>query len=330
MVDADGGGARGGGGGRMRWTREIQLDLFGPVKETEPAPPASWVVEPDSPVLADDPEPVVELLGQLGLFSSRSARLAPVRRLLAAGAFGGAAEAAAGTRGEAALAKALRGLSERVAATRSPEDLARADLGAELARIGAVAPGDVVAAARRGVTASVARRCEALGPDGTVAGRLAPEWWEAAGYPEEAEQSAHRSLEREPAAPRTLLWLANHRYGEGEAFAARDVYRRAVAAPGAVQPGKLADARVAALILDARDLELDPPGPWLVLLGILAELWSLHPVPARPPNPADRFHEALVRSREATARGQRDIAARREMKSLAPQLFAEFLSRGQI
>ncbi|MGC4118166.1 MAG: hypothetical protein QM765_27165 [Myxococcales bacterium] len=201
---------------------------------------------------------------QLGLFSSKSSRLAKVLSALETGRLEDAATAAAevATRFDLSeadyLASQLPVLATRLASLRTdPELLAMAlEMPGELfdpARAGE----QLSAALRRhlhGCVADAAERCGVA----EVHGRLAGWHWQQAGATERAEESYRAVAARAPRLEaRALFALGDLLFAQERVPEARESYRRSLCVEAAeVEPEAAADPGVQALVDEAHELEL--------------------------------------------------------------------------
>jgi len=295
----------------------FQFDLFGgPAVELRPPGPVRG--EPS------EPEPVPVLRGQLNLLGARFVRLAPVVGQLGAGRFDLAAGEAQRIGREPGVAGALAALATRVTAAPSAQALAEESFDAVFAELETTGTAALADAARRGMQAAVARRLDEAGPASRAGGMLAAQYWLHARKPEKALESVGILLAAAPLCAEAHVLEGNAHLPSGNVERARESYRRALrAAPQDVRMADIDDEDVRALASEAADMELDPPEPWLPFVGIIGGVFAWkQDAFDREPTPADRFAAALGRSRTATARGAPDVEARRELKRLAPALFA--------
>jgi tetratricopeptide (TPR) repeat protein len=251
---------------------------------------------------------------------------------LSAGSFDKAAALVASLRGEHDLASQLNAFVIVIAQAASPGALASIRVEQEVAALAAAGTRAIAAAARQGVSAALARRLDEHGPLERANGRLAGHYWLLARRPADALASVARTLAAAPLLADALIIEGNAHLASGRRERARECFWRALrASPAEVALADIADEEVRALAYDAAELGLSPPEPWLPFVGLLEGIFHLSPESfAREPTPADLFSAALVRSRTATLRGTADIEARREMKRIAPGLFARLLEQGLI
>jgi len=307
---------------RLRlWHRALHLGLRALVGELEaPSPQHLPRVEPD----------------QLGLFSSRTSRLARVQEALEAGRLEQAAALAAEVAArfelpEAAyLAVHLPPLAARLESMRLEPELLAVALEIKGELFDPDRAGAALAAALERVlhtrVAEAAGRCEMA----LVHERLAGWHWIRAGHPERAEAAFLDAAQVPALRARALFALGDLLFGQRRIAEARERYRRALcveAAPGVegVDAERAADPAVAALPDEARELELEPPGPWLPLVGWAAGVFALPPEPEGV-GPGREFHQALIDGR----RGGGTVEARRRMKALAPRLFERLRDEGRL
>jgi tetratricopeptide (TPR) repeat protein len=301
----------------------LQLDLFGgPAVLVVPQPPPPEPVPPP-------PAPVLPLPGQLSLEGARWTRLSALFDALLAGRFDAAAAGAAALRGEQGVAAALAALAVAIAGCADAEALAGLDLAPLCAPLVQASAASLATAAARGRAALVAR---ALGDrlEARAQGLLAASWWEAAGDPARALAALDLLLASRPHHAGALVLRGNALLRRGERARARDEYRLALrSAPASVSLQEIADDEVRLLALEAEELGLAPVEPWLPFVGLPGGVFALEAVLfERPPTPADRFEAALLACRASRAWGRIDVAARRELKGLAPKLFARLLEEG--
>ena len=268
---------------------------------------------------------------QLALFGARASRLAPAIRALELGLFSDAVHEVVALGNETALADVLVDLGQLALTAEDLEEVARLEQGPHLALLRRLAPDPLVRGAVRGIRATIAQGCEEVGSSATVAGRLAAEWWDLAGRPDEARRAAECTAEEPEHRVRALLWLAREHLGRLDVDGARECFRRALDGTGDLALQDVPDRSVRGLRDAALDYELAPDREWAVVLGAVQGLWSLSIPPERDASTAaDCFRLAWIASREATTRGQKDVGARRAMKSLAPLLFDELLAAGKL
>ncbi len=304
----------------------LQLDLFGgPPVLVVPEPPAS---EPERP----PPEAPLPLPGQLTLEDARSTRLAPLFEALDAGRFAGAAAAASALRGEQPVARALAALTAEVAARPDAAALAGLDLLPLCAPLAVASASSLGSAAVRGRALLVATVLESQHAEARAQGQLAATWWLAAGRPERAFAAFESLLAEQPHHVEALVLRANALHDRGEVARARADYRLALRVrPERVRLEQVSDVEVRLLALEAEELDLVPVEAWLPFVGLLTGLFPLAAVVLdRAPTPADRFEAALLRCRGSRGGGKPDVEARRELKRLAPGLFAELLQAGLV
>ncbi|HEY3447280.1 MAG TPA: tetratricopeptide repeat protein [Myxococcales bacterium] len=303
---------------RLRlWHRALHLGLRALVGELEAAPlPVVVRPEPD----------------QLGLFSSRASRLAKVLAALESGRLEVAASAAAEVAArfdlpEASyLARHLPVLAARLESMRlDPELLALAlEVPGELFE--PERSGELLAdALRRVLHARVADAAERCGLC-EVHGRLSGWHWLRAGMAERARAAFDDAARRQPQlSARALFALGDLEFGQGRLAEAREHYRQALCEEaGGVDPESAADPAVQGLADEARELELEPPLPWLPLVGWVAGVFGLPPEPEGL-GPCREFHRALLAGRRGGG-----VEARRRMKELAPRLFERLRDEGRL
>lgn len=301
-----------------------QLDLFGgpavPVSpqapEPEPAPPAPDFAGP--------------LPGQLTLEEARSTRLSPVVEALSAGRFAHAAEASSALPGERAVAVALHALAAAASGCADGEALAGLDLAPLCAPLHAAAASALSSAAVRGRAAAVAQALASQHPRARARGELAATWWLAAEQAERAVAAVDLLLADEPHDAEALLLRGNSLHARGEVGRARLDYRHALRADArCVRLEQIADEDVRLLAPEAAELGLSPVEPWLPFVGLVTGVFPLLAFASdRPATAQDRFEAALLRCRASRAQGRIDVQARRELKGLAPALFARLLEDG--
>ena len=239
-------------------------------------------------------------------------------------------------------------------------DLARR-LERRLGEIEAAFPGErprlylaLARAATAGVRTSLLRRAAAElrreSPTAMVDDQPASMLLLAAGDVEAAWQAADEAVRHGPRA-RFVAYLADVEHRLEHKSRARELYRRALALdPFDVDWGELADDAVKELPDIAQsELELDDGVAWSAPAGVVLGVLPIGESPAataEPPSPATesaplpedaanpsppelvrarQFLDALVRASRAS--GPSMIAARREMRALAPQLLAAYLAR---
>lgn len=289
----------------------VQLDLFGgPGKPHIPDP------LPQSPEPVPIP-PLPELKGQLDLLQSRVVRLTPTCVALADARFDEAMTCIQALPHEGELAAVLKQFVH--AACRDANGVA---VSRTLGMLEQSAPVMVAGSARRGLLVARARRAESAGPT-TAAACL----WLEAQRPEEAERTLHACIGAGVEPGRANVLLANMLSRNGAVEQARVLYRRAFwVEPRAVVVGEIHDPAVRALHSSAQYLAPEPCEPWMPLVGFALGVWPFAGCESPDPGCAPAlFHAALVRSRVSSRQGQPNVAARREMKTLAPRLFEHLM-----
>ena len=298
------------------WHRALHLGLRGLAGELSAQPPTAQA----------RPEP-----NQLGLFASRTARLAKVEEAMAEGRFDSAGRLADETLqrfdlGEARyLAKHLPPLAARAAELESDlEGLAA--LTHRFAKIfdaSRVTP-SLRAALERGLHRRVAQAAEQQGAL-EVAGRLVGQHWIDAGDLERAKASLTAAAAKGNAVGLSLSLLGDLAFREGAVSTARELYRRAFCEePDVVPVEALADGAVQGILDEVSALELDPPALWVPMVGYSIGLFQL---PAEPQGQGAcrEFHAALLKARRSSS-----VAPRRRMKQLAPLLFERLRDGGKL
>jgi tetratricopeptide (TPR) repeat protein len=302
----------------------IQLDLF---VERVPAAAAAADVEP-----ADDARP------QLDLFGDRHVQLESARRALIDGRAAAARRELLRLRrtypADAVIAAELaqvRSFERRLAEIETAFPGERARL---LVALGRVSPPGLRASLLRRAAVALA----AGDPSALVDGKSASCLLLQAGDLEAAWHAADAAA-RHCRSARLVAYLGDVEHALDRPARARERYREALALdPHDVDWDELADEEVRSLPDIARtELELADGAAWAAPVGaVLGVLPIGDPPPPLPPGagrqagaaalgPARRFLAALTRA--AHAHGADRIAARREMRALAPQLLAAYLQR---
>jgi hypothetical protein len=158
----------------------------------------------------------------------------------------------------------------------------------------------------------------------------------AAGQPEQAAESLRATLELAPADARARAFLGDALYLVGAADRARREYFCAfLDDPSRVALEHIADPAIARLVDLARDeYELEAPAaPRVPAIGIVervfsspqAQLPGLLGTTVERTGPA-AFVELIARERAGRTLDER-VAARRQMKAMAPRLFESYLKR---
>lgn len=298
------------------WHRALHLGLRALVAELNAAPPP----------VAPRPEP-----DQLGLFVSRSARLAKVEAALA----------------EARLDAALELANEAV----RRYDLAEArylaaQLGPLRTRLGGLAgdPEELSALARHpekaldrsrlttGLFAALGRGLHRLAAEAAerqwmtvVAGRPAGWHWLHAGEPERARAALEAAVDKGQLLGVCLALLGDLAYRDGRTEDARELYRRAFCGdPAGVPVERIEDEAVSALLDEARGLELEPPAEWVPIVGYAFGVFRL-PDQAEGQGECREFHAELLEGRRTN-----DPWHRRRMQQLALGLFEQLLEAGKL
>lgn len=296
------------------WHRALHLGLRALVGELEATP------------LAAPPRSEAD---QLGLFTSRTARLAKVLAALEAGDLLQAAVAAEEIAARFDLPEALylaRHLPEIAASVEGAGDDAGALAGVleDLKLDPALLDGACGAALRRQLHARIAEVAERRALH-EVRGQLTGWHWREAGQLARAEVSLAAAIERGVGTGRALALLGDLAFEQGRVADARERYRRAACEdPEAFDAEAVADPAVQALVDEARELDLDPPVAWLPMVGYATGVFWLPPEPAGQ-GTCREFHEALLSGRKAGG-----IEARRKMKELAPLLFGRLRDEGKL
>ncbi|TMQ04339.1 MAG: hypothetical protein E6J90_33585 [Deltaproteobacteria bacterium] len=275
---------------------------------------------------------------QLDLFGDRHLQLEHARRVLTEGRAGDACRELARLHshypGDPGIAEELalaRSLDLRLAEIETAFPGERPRLLAALAR--AATP-----AVRAGLLRHAAAELQRIGPTALLDGRPASALLLEAGDTLAAWTAADEAVRHEPRA-RFLAYLADVEHRLDRTGRAREDYRRALALdPYEVDWDELADDDVKALPDIARtEIELDDGVAWSAPVGVVLDVLPIGEPPptSRDPaldhtsaSPLDRarsFLGALIRA--SHARGAQVIAARREMRALAPQLLAAYLER---
>jgi len=297
------------------WHRAVHLGLTALIGELLERPVAP----------APRPEPA-----QLGLFVSKTARLSTVERALSDGDFDEARLTAADLERRFDLPEA-RYLAARLGEVVRRTGEAAGDAAA-LARM-AAHPEELLERSRltvsllgafsRGLYRKAAAAAESAGL--ALVGEQPRGWlWLQAQDVVRARQALEEGLASGGATGKCLVLRGNMDYEAGEQGIARERYRRAFAAdPEGIDPEAVADAEVAALFDEAAELELEPSGEWLPMVGFLVGVFAL-PTEPDEQGKCRAFHEALRAARKG------DIEGRRTMKNLAPRLFERLLEEGRL
>ena len=298
------------------WHRALHLGLRALTAELAAQPP------PAGP----KPEP-----DQLGLFVSRSARLAHVEAALSEAKFDAAAELAAEVVRRYDLAEArylcaqlgplrarlgvLNGDPEEISLlVRHPEKLF------DRSRLTSV----LFNALGRGLN-----RLAALAAEGqwqtVVAGRPTGWHWMRAGAPERARASLEAAVDKGQLPGVCLALLGDLAFREGRTEQAREAYRRAFCVdPIGVPVERIEDEQVRALLDEARGLELEPPAEWVPMVGYALGVFGL---PDQPEGQGEcrEFHAALLEGRTSG-----DTWHRRRMQQIALGLFEQLLESSKL
>jgi tetratricopeptide (TPR) repeat protein len=298
------------------WHRGLHLGLRALTAElVAQPPPAGPKPEPD----------------QLGLFVSRSARLARVEAALAEAKLDSAAELAAEVVRRYDLAEA-RYLCAQLAPLRAR--LASLSDDAEELSLLARHPEKLLDRTRlttslfgalgRGLHRIAAEAAERQWQT-VVAGRLTGWHWMRAGEPERARASLEAAVDKGQMVGVGLSVLGDLAFRENRVEPARELYRRAFCAdPAGVPVERIEDEQVRALLDEARGLELYPPVEWVPLVGYALGIFRLPDQPEGQ-GEAREFHAALL---EGRASG--DGWHRRRMQQIALGLFEQLLEAGRL
>lgn len=306
----------------------LQLSLFGG---------APRVVTPDPlPVdLPVEPEELVVPEGQLGLFEGLAAHCTRVALLARAGQFDEAyaeAERVAANHEEAVpWCSAFDRLLRSVETTRgSPDDLAALAERWARDKESRDLPESLSLGILRGLHLATARAAEQKGPGTTAGGRLAGWHWLQAGRAEDGRRSLESAVGAGQNVGAALVLLGNLAHREGDAAQARESYRRAfLLDPTGVRLEEVTDDGVRELAEEAAELELLPAEAWVPIVGLCAGVFN-NGVEKSVIESVAQFQSLLGRSRQATLRGVPDVTVRRELKSLAPNLFPQLRDSGLI
>ncbi len=268
---------------------------------------------------------------QLDLFDSHTARFAKVEEALHQGRLDVAVELAAevGKRFDLAEAHGLAVQLEQLAAHLSAleSDLERMAVFAEQpdSQLKSLRlTGTLRAAVLRGLHRRVAQAAERQGRP-IVLGRPVGWHWLCAEEADKAKAALEKAVREKDALGVSLSILGNLAFREKAVVGARELYRRAFCEdPHGVSLETIADVEVQALFDDAQDLALDPPLEWVPMVGYAAGLFQL---PAEPQGQGRcrEFHAGLLDARRSP-----DVAHRRRMKRLAPQLFKRLLEEEKL
>jgi hypothetical protein len=277
--------------------------------------------------IADAPHQPV----QLELFDSHTARFAKVEEALQQGRLGVAAELAhqVGTRFDLAEAHGLAEQLEQLTVNLSAleDDAERMAIFTEQSSSqleSSQLTGALRTAALRGLHRRVAQAAERQGRT-SVLGRPVGWHWLRAEEADKAREALEEAVRQEDALGVSLSLLGDLAFREKAVVAARELYRRAFCEdPYGISVEMIADVVVQALFDDAQDLALDPPPEWVPMVGYAAGLFQL---PAEPQGRGGcrEFHAALLDARRSP-----DVAYRRRMKQLAPQLFKRLLEEEKL
>lgn len=287
-------------------------------------------LRPGPPLEATPPEPQPPAPeGQLNLFGGAALHLRTITELLGNGALGEAsaltAQLAPRISEAAHWHHLIEGWRHRLELCgESPADLARlADDGAALA-----APGEGGGALRAallvGLHHLIARRAELEAPGALVNGRPAGWHFLLAGRVEEARTSLAATIARGEKEGLCCVLLGNLALSEGSSGVARSWYLQGfLRDPVGVPVDRIADPAIPELLDDAAELELTPAVAWVPLVGQARGLFG--PTRERSVDPkVERFQTLLQESRSGSTR------VRRELKALAPALFALLRDEGKL
>lgn len=268
---------------------------------------------------------------QLGLFVSRSARLARVEAALAEARLDAAAEFSAEVVRRYDLAEA-RYLSSQLphmrnqlaGLTGAPEELASLARHPEKlldrSRLTSVLFNALGRGLHRMAAESAERQWQTV-----IAGRPTGWHWMRAGEPDRARAALEAAVDRGQMVGVCLALLGDLAHRESRIEEARELYRRAFCAePAGVPAERIEDEAVRALLDEARGLELDPPADWVPMVGYAFGVFGL---PEQPDGQGEcrEFHAALIEGRKGG-----DPWHRRRMQQLALGLFEQLLESGKL
>jgi hypothetical protein len=249
-------------------------------------------------------------------------RLAPVAELLADGWLAEAQLVLEARGDEPALAAAVRVLAALVEGG-SPDGAGVEHAVKEIVKIG---PATVAWATRCGLSVVAARRLEEDG-QWVAASRC----WEQARRPVDEERALRTAVTSRHMTGMACVLLGNL-LRDRDGPAARLAYREAFLLDAEnVSVEDILDPLVRSTVEEAGSWVPLPTGPWVPVVGHAMGLWPFpHDLTKGDATEPARFLAALLASRTGTARGRPDVDARREMKRLAPKLFAYLMEEGML
>ncbi len=289
----------------------------------------------ESELLQPHPHEKPRYAEQLGLFGSKAAKLARISEALERADWSGArllaAELAARHHFPEVdwLARDLPALVALDAEATSDLDrlaqlCSEAPSLVDRARLGAALHRSMVLGLHR----RVADACDVQGPATTAAGHVSGWYWLRA----EDRARAKASLERaaDAGSAEALVLLGNLASEDGDAAVARELYRRAFCLDSAsTHLEQIRDPAVSELLDEARELELEPAGDWVPMVGYAKSLFRLPTAPDGGPK-CRAFHAKLLEARRLRSERADDVAARRELRAMAPKLFELLKDEGRL
>ncbi|MBI5548435.1 MAG: tetratricopeptide repeat protein [Deltaproteobacteria bacterium] len=298
------------------WHRALHLGIRALATELAALPsPAAPKPEPD----------------QMGLFVSRSARLARVETSLAEARLDTAAELAAEVVRRYDLPEA-RYLSAQLGPLRTrvsglagaPEELSMLARHPEKLLDRTRLTIGLFAALGRGLHRLAAEAAERQWQT-VIAGRPAGWHWLRAGEPERARAALEAAVDKGQLPGTCLALLGDIAFHDGRAEEARELYRRAFCAePDGVPAERIEDEVVRGLLDEARGLELEPPAECVPMVGYAMGVFRL---PEQPDGQGEcrEFHTELLEGRRTN-----DPWHRRRMQQLALGLFEQIFEAGRL
>jgi hypothetical protein len=286
-------------------------------------------VSPGAPAESSEPPPPVSP-DQLGLFEGVGRYITALSPLLENGrfreAFLAASEIATRERAAESWLPALGWLDREVTlAGSSAESLAQVAEQFDPVDTFSELPVRIAEAARAGLHLVVAAAAEAVSPGAMVRDRPAGWHWLQARRLNDARRSLEATVDGGRAMGPALVLLGNIALYEGANGRSRALYRRAFVLDSEQVPvHEIADASIRGLVDEAEDLGLEPASAWVPVLGYALDLlpWgrerSTHAQVAR-------FQDLLEQ-----LPGSDEVARRRALKALSPELFSLLLENGRL